>query len=128
MPTILIVEDEAYMLRVTSLWLQRCGYEVRETQNGAEAMEVLDREQVDVILSDMHMPVMNGLEVVRNVRTERRLDIPFLLLTASCDQDRLAAELKPYDVHLYAKPFVPSRLVEAIDRLLRAREPLEPSA
>lgn len=114
---ILIVEDEAHILRIMSLWLARNGYEILEAENGAVALEILDREHVDIIISDMNMPRMDGLELVRLVREQRKLDAPFLLMTARCDQDALREKLRPYRVQLYPKPFVPSRLVAEIDAL-----------
>lgn len=114
---ILIVEDEAHILRIMSLWLARNGYEILEAENGAVALEILDREHVDIIISDMNMPRIDGLELVRLVREQRKLDVPFLLMTARCDQDALREKLRPYRVQLYPKPFVPSRLVAEIDAL-----------
>ncbi|MGB2985271.1 MAG: response regulator [Phycisphaerae bacterium] len=120
MPKILIAEDEAHILRVMSMWLGRHGYDVLEAGNGAAALDVLEREDVDIIISDMNMPVMDGLELVKAVRDQRGIDVPFLLLTARCDQDKLSKWLEPYHVQLYPKPFVPSRLVADIGRLLGA--------
>ncbi len=114
---ILIVEDEAHILRIMSLWLARNGYEILEAENGAVALEILDREHVDIIISDMNMPRMDGLELVRLVREQRKLDAPFLLMTARCDLDALREKLRPYRVKLYPKPFVPSRLVAEIEAL-----------
>ena len=65
---------------------------------------------------------MNGLELVKAVREKRKSNVPFLLLTARCDQQELAAELEPYDVRLYPKPFVPSRLVADVQEILNAEQ------
>jgi two-component system chemotaxis response regulator CheY len=118
MPRILIAEDEAHILRVMALWLGRHGHEIIETPNGAVALQRLTDESVDLIISDMNMPLVSGLELVRVMRDERGSDVPIMLLTARCDQEKLSAQLGPYRVHLYPKPFVPSRLVHDIDRLL----------
>ena len=118
MPTILIAEDEAHIIRVMSLWLQRHGHDIVEAANGEVALEQLRTRSIDLIISDMNMPRVDGLELVRTVREDLHLDVPFVLLTARCDQDRLAARLEPYQVRIFPKPFVPSRLVADIDRLL----------
>ncbi len=118
MPTILIAEDEAHILRVLAIWLNRHGYDVLEAPNGAAALELLDHKTVDMIISDMNMPVMDGLELVKTIREERGINVPFLLLTARCDHDQLAKRMEAYHIHLYPKPFVPSRLVADIDSLL----------
>lgn len=122
MSTILVVDDEAHILRVTSMWLRRHGYDIYEASNGAEAVGLLDCHDVDLIISDMNMPIMTGLELVKTVREERRSDVPFLLLTARCDQQELASELAPYGVRLYPKPFVPSRLVADVQDIFKAKE------
>lgn len=123
MARILIVEDEAHILRVTSMWLERHGHDVLEAHDGAAAFALLQRENVDLIISDMNMPVMDGLELARTVREELALDVPILLLTARCDQGQLAKRLEPFRARLYPKPFVPSRLVADIDELLNTATP-----
>lgn len=128
MATILIADDEAHIVRVISMWLTRNGYNVLEAGDGTEALAAIDSETVDLIVSDMNMPGLSGLEFARILREQRHLQIPFLLLTARCDQERLERLIAPYDVHLYPKPFVPSRLVADIDRMLRSTAVPDPSA
>lgn len=118
MARILIAEDEVHILRVTSMWLSRHGHEILEATNGAQALALLENAQVDLIISDMNMPVIDGLGLVRAVREDHGLTVPFLLLTARCDRVELLRVMEPYGVHLYPKPFVPSRLVADIDRFL----------
>ena len=120
MPKILIAEDEPHTLRVMSLWLTRHGHHILEAVNGEAALARLDTEAVDMIISDMNMPRIDGLGLVKAVCEERGLDVPFMLLTARCDRNKLLKALQPYHVHLYLKPFVPSRLVADIDRMLAA--------
>ena len=118
MAKILIVEDEAHIVRVMSMWLERHGHRIRQASNGVAALDELGREPVDMIISDMNMPLLDGLGLVKAVREELGLDIPILLVSARCDQTKLAEQLKPYNVRLYPKPFVPSRLVGDIERML----------
>lgn len=120
MAKILIVEDEAHIVRVMSMWLERHGHEILQAGNGLMALEVLERENVDLMISDMNMPLLDGLGLVKTVRDERGLEMPILLVSARCDQVKLAEQLSPYHVRLYPKPFVPSRLVGDIERMLGA--------
>ncbi len=122
MPKILIVDDEPHILRITSMRLKRHGYDLLEATNGAEALSLLEQSEVDLIISDMNMPVMNGLELVKSVRNDRESDVPFLLLTARCDQAKFADELDRYNVRLYPKPFIPSRLVADVQCALETAE------
>ncbi len=119
MGRILIVEDEAHIARVMTMWLERHGHEIIHASNGTTALDVLSRESVDLIISDMNMPGLDGLGLVKAVREDRQRTLPILLVTARCDQAKLAEELEPYDVRLYRKPFVPSRLVADIERMLQ---------
>ena len=124
-----MAEDEAHIARLVSLWLGRHGHTVLDAPNGAVALELLDREEIDLLICDMNMPVLNGADLVKAVREERGLDIPIVMITARCDQVKLIEQLKPYNVNLHAKPFVPSRLVEDVNRLLGVTtEPAEPHA
>lgn len=118
MARILIVEDEAHIARVLAMWLARHGHEVLEASNGVEALETLAVEEVDLVITDMNMPTLDGLGLIKAVREERGLTFPILLLTARCDQAELVTRLEPYDVGIIPKPFVPSRLVADIGDLL----------
>ena len=124
MARILIAEDEAHIVRVMSLWLKRNGHDIIETPNGRAALEVLKKENVDVVISDVNMPILDGLGLVKAVRAPegecQNRDVPFLMLSSRCDQALLAKEVEGCNVSLYPKPFVPSRLVAEIDRLLGA--------
>lgn len=128
MATILIVEDEAHILRVMSMWLGRHGHDILEASDGRAALAIVEREAVDLIITDMNMPVLDGLELIEALRVQHALNIPVLLLSARCDQEALAERVRPYNVHLYPKPFVPSRLVADIEQLLPSMNPPAPTA
>ena len=121
MAKILIVEDEVHIARVMAMWLERHGHQVLDVADGAAALELIDREDVDLIISDMNMPGLDGVGLVRAIREERGLQLPILLVTARCDQAKLLEQIEPYNVRLYPKPFVPSRLVADIEGMLAAR-------
>jgi len=120
MAKILMAEDEAHITRLVSLWLERHGHQMLEAPNGSAALALLERERVDLLICDMNMPMLDGAGLVKAVREDLCMDIPIMMVTARCDQGSLIAEMKPYDVTLYPKPFIPSRLVADIDRLLGA--------
>ena len=122
MARILVVEDEAHISGLLRLWLERHGHEVFQAPDGMAALAVLDGQTVDVIVSDMNMPELDGLGLVQEVRGNRGIDVPVVLLSARCDQTKLKGMLDPYNVRLYPKPFMPSRLVAEIDELLADRQ------
>ena len=118
MARILVAEDDAHIIRIMSLWLRQHGHEVIETRNGADALKQLETESVDVIITDMNMPILDGCGLATGVRQQLKLDTPILMLSSRCDQFELRERTRPLGVTLYPKPFVPSRLVLEIDRLL----------
>lgn len=115
---ILVVDDDAHVGRVMSMWLSRHGHEVTIARHGAEALEHLGQQSIDLVISDMNMPVMDGLALAKAVRERGRDELPFVLLTARCDQDALTEQLSRYRINVYPKPFFPSKLVAEINRLL----------
>ena len=126
MAKILVVDDDAHTVRIMSMWLSRHGHEVLEARHGAAALEVLDAGPVDLIISDMNMPTLDGFELLKAVREDRGLDAPFLMLSSRCDQAALARQIEPYRALVCPKPFVPSRLVVDVACAL-AGEPGVPS-
>ncbi len=118
MARILIAEDDAHVLRVLSMWLARNGHELLEARDGAQAQEILADTEVDLLVSDVNMPEVDGLELVKWVRSRKSESLPILLLSSRCDQDSITAELLEYDIRVHPKPFSPSRLVVEIEQLL----------
>jgi len=120
MATILIAEDDVQILRVLAMWFSRNGHEVVECHDGAQALDALAESKVDIIVSDVNMPRVDGLELVRTIREERGLDLPILVLSSRCDQSSIASDLAEHDIRVHPKPFSPSRLLAEIDSLLSA--------
>jgi two-component system CheB/CheR fusion protein len=81
--SVLLVEDSAGLRRVYQKLLEACGYRVRTAEHGADALTLLDTEEFDVIISDIGMPVMDGYEFARRVRSNPAYsDKPLVALTA----------------------------------------------
>lgn len=118
MARILIADDDAHIARVLGMWLQRHGHQVILVANGDAALKSLAREPVDLIISDMNMPVLDGVGLLKAVRTELQSDVPIVVLTARCDQENITQELTKYGAKVYPKPFLPSQLVVEINQLL----------
>ena len=81
MNRILIVDDEQHVLRVLKLSLEREGYAVEVCANGREALEIMEREHPDVLITDIHMPIMDGEELCRTIEQSmpQRLFLIFVL-------------------------------------------------
>ncbi|NCC52756.1 MAG: response regulator [Spartobacteria bacterium] len=111
---VLLVEDNEINRKVATALLEKMGLEVAAAGNGREALDILEREDFDVILMDMNMPVMDGLETTRQVRTSGDSSTPVIALTANAvDVDRE----KCFEAGMTAivtKPIDPDRLRKEI--------------
>ena len=114
--TVLVVDDEAHILRVVSYKLRGAGYCVLEAGNGEDAWQILQTSDVDLVLTDQQMPLMTGLELVETMRTlEHTARVPVLMLTARgfrLEKDELA---RADVLALIAKPFSPRLLLGHVE-------------
>jgi two-component system chemotaxis response regulator CheY len=110
---VLIVDDSRAMRSVIKKTLKAAGFsleQIYEGANGREALEVLDRHPVDVVLSDLHMPEMSGLELLERLREEGRVPRCFILVTTEGRKDRLKEALGLGARGYVSKPFQPEGL------------------
>jgi len=114
---ILVVEDEPSIAEIVSLYLDRAGYEVTTAADGAEALRVLEGQQPELIVLDLMLPKVDGLEITRSVRA--RSEVPIIMLTArSSETDRIAGLEMGADDYV-VKPFSPQELVSRVRAVLR---------
>jgi len=119
--TILVVDDERNIIELVRLYLEQAGFTVIEARDGSEALRQHDRFDPDLIVLDLMLPVMDGMEVTREVR--RRGETPILMLTArSEDIDRIVGLEIGADDYL-TKPFNPRELVARVKAILRRSDP-----
>jgi CheY-like chemotaxis protein len=115
-----LCDDEIHILRAAEIKLIRAGYEVRIARDGQEAWEAIQQERPDVLVTDVQMPRVDGLELSRRVRgNPDTADLPILMLTAKSFELR-ADELRANwgIVAILAKPFSPRELVRLIDQIV----------
>ena len=119
-PHILIVDDSATMRRMIAAALRVLdGARFDEAGSGLEAIERLALAPVDLILLDLNMPDMHGLDVLRFVRSQQRYEsIPIVVLTTRGDDDSRAATAAAGASAYLTKPFVPAALVAQVRALL----------
>jgi DNA-binding response OmpR family regulator len=116
-PLILVVEDEPSIAEVTRLYLQRAGYRVQVLGDGNAALEFLARETPDLVVLDLMLPGVDGLEITRWLRA--RSDIPIIMLTARREEtDRVLGFEMGADDYV-VKPFSPRELVSRVRAVLR---------
>jgi two-component system, OmpR family, KDP operon response regulator KdpE len=121
--TILVVDDEPQIRRVLRATLSRNGYEVIEAQSGQEAVEMVVTERPELILLDVNMPGMNGLEACNKIRMS--FDGPIIMVTVrNSERDKIAALDAGADDYV-VKPFAIGELLARIRAALRRSNPEE---
>lgn len=111
---VLIVEDEPAILQVFSRWVRKVGFEVEEATDGRMAVELLQHSKFDVIVSDINMPGMDGIQLLRAVR-ERDLDLAVIIVTAAPAVDTAAQAIEYGALRYLTKPVELAVLTEAIE-------------
>ncbi len=117
MSRILVAEDDPHILRLISMWLRRHGHEVREARNGLAARELAHAEPVDILVSDINMPGLDGVELVEQLVRELRVRRGVIVLTNRWDHGDIRARLAEWDVRVLPKPFSPTKLSELVQNL-----------
>lgn len=118
---ILVVDDDILVLEALGELLTAAGYEVRVATRGQEALEIFDQEHFDLLILDVVMPKMTGLDVCGEVRKrgDEKSKVKIIMLTAKTEQRD--ANIEQYECNLYlTKPIDPGRLKELIQETLEA--------
>jgi len=117
MTKILIIEDEANIIQVIRLYLEQAGYIVLSATDGVAGLELHAREHPDLVILDLMLPALDGMEVCRRIRAWA--ETPILMLTArQGEEDRIAGLESGADDYL-VKPFSPRELVSRVKAILR---------
>lgn len=115
--TILVVDDEQRIIDLARMYLEQDGFRVTSTTNGTAARRMIIKEKPNLVVLDLMLPGMDGLEVCRRVREES--DVPIIMLTARNDDiDKIVGLELGADDYL-TKPFNPRELVARIRAILR---------
>ncbi|MEM8862019.1 MAG: response regulator transcription factor [Chloroflexota bacterium] len=117
---ILIVEDEARIVRTLRLYLEKAGYEVAAVMDGNRALPLFEKEKPKLVLLDLNLPQIDGLDLCREMRRLR--DVPIIMLTARTEEmDRLIGLELGADDYI-TKPFSPREVVARVRAVLRRSE------
>ncbi len=113
MPEMLIVDDEPRLLRVLRLGLPGHGFNVLTASNGQEALKVLFDKHIDVVVTDVRMPVMDGVELIYEME-RLGVRLPVVVTTAHADVDTAVKTLKHGACDYIRKPFSVDELVQSV--------------
>jgi two-component system, chemotaxis family, chemotaxis protein CheY len=120
MKNILIVDDSPTMRRMIMASLRELGVDFAEAASGLEAIERLAVTGVDLVVLDLNMPDVHGLEVLRFIRSHERFrDLPVVVLTTRGDDESRDAALREGATRYLTKPFQPTALAPEIRSLLQ---------
>ena len=116
---VLVVDDFSTMRKIIKNILRQLGFNnIVEADDGATAWEVLNKDNIDFIVSDWNMPIMSGIELLRKVRgSEEYADIPFLMVTAEAQQENIIEAVQAKVSNYIVKPFTPETLGQKIDKI-----------
>ena len=127
---LLLCDDEIHILRAAEFKLKRAGYDVQTAGDGQEGWEAIEHRKPDMLITDCQMPRLDGIGLVRRVRSEPQTeDLPVLMLTAKgfeLSHEELSEELKI--IKIVAKPFSPRELLQLVNKVLGGPETSEQPA
>lgn len=118
--TIMTVDDAATIRKMVAWTLKGAGHEVIEAADGVEALEAVTARKVDMIISDVNMPRMDGIELTRRLRARADCrSVPIILLTTESDQEKKAAGKAAGATGWIVKPFSQDALLAVVSKVLR---------
>jgi two-component system chemotaxis response regulator CheY len=117
--SIISVDDSSTMRRMVSFTLKSAGYEVIEAGDGAEALALLKTRPVDLVISDINMPKLNGIELTRQLRSQPGYSrTPIILLTTESDPGKKAEGRAAGATGWIVKPFNQEQLLAVVSKVL----------
>ena len=117
--SVLVVDDEPTIAEVVARYLERAGYRTRVAADGVQAIEAAASQRPDLVVLDLMLPGVDGLEVMRRLREEDRERIAVILLTAKGEESDRVIGLRLGADDYVVKPFSPAELVARVDAVLR---------
>jgi two-component system, NtrC family, C4-dicarboxylate transport response regulator DctD len=117
---VLLVEDDVNNLQALTIYLRLMGLEVEQAHDGFEALKQLDNSRFNVVVSDIRMPGLDGVELVKRIRHKLK-GIPIVLISG--DPTAMMEVIpRPELLRVLTKPFMPSELLEIIHRAVTDKE------
>lgn len=115
---ILVVDDDPCVLESLSLLLERCGYAVVACGDAKEALSKFMTDRIDVVLTDIRMPHVSGIELLEKIHAHHA-ETPVILMTADCDLDIAISAIKKRAFDFVVKPYTPDDLIHTIEKAVR---------
>ncbi|MBF0611334.1 MAG: response regulator [Magnetococcales bacterium] len=117
---ILAVDDSLTIRQSIKFSLEKGGYQVETASSGSEALDTLKLGKVNLIITDLHMDGMDGIELIKTIRsTTTHKFTPILMLTTESSQDKITEAKKAGATGWIVKPFMPDKLVAVVEKVLK---------
>jgi len=119
MPKIALTVDDSKTIReMVSFTLKNAGYQILEAEDGVKAVDIIKANNVDVVITDLNMPNMNGIDLIKAIRANPKYSaVPILMLTTEGDANKKVEGKNAGATGWIVKPFQPEKLVEVIKRV-----------
>lgn len=118
--TILIVDDSESIREVVSFTLENEGYNVLSGIDGLDALEKLEGKEIDLVITDLHMPRLDGIGLIKEIRQKEAYQrVPILFLTTESQAAKKMEAKEAGATGWIIKPFVPAKLIAAINKVIR---------
>lgn len=120
MKNILIVDDSESIRELVGLTLESAGYKVHKGSDGLEAIQLLDGREINLVITDLNMPNMDGIQLIREIRKKNGYaTIPILLLTTESQASKKEEAKSAGATGWIVKPFVQEKLLEVVKKVIR---------
>jgi CheY-like chemotaxis protein len=122
-PAVLVADDDAVSMCILHHCLSAAGFNVLRATDGREMLRIMAEEHPDLVISDVMMPVMDGIEALRRAKSDPALrDIPIIMVTSREHDTDIVAALTLGAADYLVKPFIPNELSARVARLLAERQ------
>lgn len=119
---ILVIDDSPTLRKLMRFYLKKRGYSINEAANGKIGLDLIAKEAFDLVILDMNMPVMNGLEVLETLKGKDGFSVPILILSADKEEESKAAGIAFGASYYLTKPFKPEEVVARIEDIFSERK------
>ena len=117
---VLTVDDSRTILAMLHHTLSNAGFEVLQAEDGKQGLDVLKSQEVDVVITDINMPVMNGFELLSAVKADESLKhLPVLMVTAEARKEDIVRAAKDGAAGYIVKPFTKATLEEKVQKIMQ---------
>jgi two-component system, chemotaxis family, chemotaxis protein CheY len=118
--SVLVVDDSVSMRQMVSFTMKEAGFEVTEAGNGAEALSRIQGKSISLVITDLNMPVMDGLTFIRQIRSKPEYKFtPILMLTTESQQEKKMEGKAAGATGWIVKPFNPDQLLQTVSKVVR---------